>query len=150
MLFLTVKLVHIAAAITAVGLNVSYGVWLARARSSAANTVFALKGIKFLDNRIANPAYGVLLVTGILMMVLEPYPILTFWIDAAVIIYAAIAILGIAVYAPLVREQVKLAEAGDVASEGYVALAGRGRAIGLVLVLLVFVILMLMVFKPTP
>jgi uncharacterized membrane protein len=148
--FLIVRYVHIASAITAVGLNVSYGIWLARASGSAPNTLFALKGIKFLDNRVANPAYGVLLVTGILMVILEPYPILTFWIDAALVLYAAIAVAGIVLYAPLVRRQVALAEQGDVSSETYRLVAGRGRAIGLALVALVAVILFLMVFKPAP
>jgi len=148
MAFLIVRYVHIASAITAVGLNVSYGIWLARAEGSAPNTVFALNGVKFLDSRIANPAYAVLLITGILMVILEPYPIFTPWIDTAVALYAAIAVAGILLYAPLVRRQVALAEAGDVASDAYRRIARRSRTIGLALVALVAVILFLMVFKP--
>lgn len=48
------------------GLNISYSAWIVRSRRKPASTAFALKGIKFLDDRIANPAYGVLLLTGIL------------------------------------------------------------------------------------
>ena len=36
----------------AVGFNLSYAVWIISTRSSSANTAFALKGVKFLDDRI--------------------------------------------------------------------------------------------------
>src|SRR6266849_5075191 len=83
MAFLIVKYIHILAAITAVGLNISYAIWILRAQREQAHTAFALKGIKFLDDRIANPAYGVLLLTGLLMVVLLPIPITTLWIVIA-------------------------------------------------------------------
>jgi hypothetical protein len=69
-----------------VGLNISYAVWIVRAQNEPSLTTFALKGIKFLNDRIANPAYGVLLLTGLLMVFLVPHPILTFWIDAALVL----------------------------------------------------------------
>ena len=55
MAFLIVKYIHILAAITAVGLNISYAIWILRAQREQAHTAFALKGIKFLDDRIATP-----------------------------------------------------------------------------------------------
>ena len=110
MAFVIVRFLHIAAAIVAVGTNITYAVWLVRAGSNPGNTVFALNGIRFLDNRLANPSYGVLLVTGILMVFLMPYPIITFWIDAALILYAAIAVLGVSQYSPLLKQQIRLAE----------------------------------------
>jgi len=149
MAFQIVKFIHILAAITAVGINISYAVWLVRAQNNPANSVFALNGIRFLDSRIANPAYGVLLLTGILMMILLPYPILTFWIDAAVVLYAGIAIVGVAFYSPVLKAQIRLAEAGDVTSAAYEQLSRRGQLFGQILTVLVLVILGLMVFKPT-
>ncbi len=98
MVFDIVQFVHIASAITAVGTNITYAVWLVRAQNNPANTLFALDGIRFLDRRVANPAYGVLLLSGILMVILQPYPIFTFWIDAAIVIYAGIAVVGIVIY----------------------------------------------------
>ena len=150
MAFDIVRFFHIAAAIVAVGTNITYAVWLVRAGGNPGNTAFALNGIRFLDNRLANPSYGVLLVTGILMVFLMPYPIITFWIDAALILYAAIAVLGVSQYSPLLKQQIRLAEGGDVISETYQRLARRGQIIGQVLSLLVVVILFLMVFKPNP
>ncbi len=48
-----------------VGFNASYGIWLARARDAPqATQSHVLRTIKFLDDRIANPAYGLLLLTG--------------------------------------------------------------------------------------
>src|SRR6266851_3378852 len=73
MAFLIVKYIHILAAIVAVGLNISYAVWIIRAQRDPGHVPFTLKGIKFLDDRIANPAYGVLLLTGLLMVFLAGY-----------------------------------------------------------------------------
>ncbi|HKN80837.1 MAG TPA: DUF2269 family protein, partial [Actinomycetota bacterium] len=61
------KFFHVLLAIVAVGFNASYAVWLARAATEPEHDAFALRGVKFLDDRIANPAYALLLVTGLLM-----------------------------------------------------------------------------------
>lgn len=66
------KTLHIFLAIVAVGLNVSYAVWQARAAREPEHMGYALRGIKFLDDRIANPSYGGLLIVGILLVVLGP------------------------------------------------------------------------------
>jgi uncharacterized membrane protein len=148
MAFLIVKYIHILSAITAVGLNISYAIWIARANSSPANITFALKGIKFLDDRIANPAYGVLLVTGLLMVFLLPVPITTLWILIALVLYAILVVVAFTQYTPTLREQIKLAEAGQVASPAFGRLATRGRLVGQALGLIVLVIVAIMVFKP--
>ena len=148
MVFLIVKYIHILSAIVAVGFNISYAVWIVRARSNPANMTFALKGIKFLDDRIANPAYGVLLLTGILMVILLPYPITTFWIDVALVLYAVLIVLAIGFYTPSLRDQIKLAESGDTASAEFMRLAQRGQIVGQALAVIVLVILAMMVFKP--
>jgi uncharacterized membrane protein len=148
-LFAVVKYIHILAAITAVGLNVSYGIWLARARSSPSNIAFALKGVKFLDDRIANPAYGVLLITGLLMVYLLPVPITSLWIIIALILYAALVVVALAFYTPALRSQVKLAEAGDTSSAEFARLTARGTVLGATLGVIVLIIVAMMVFKPT-
>ena len=56
------------AAIVAVGTNVTYFVWLSRTRRQPEQGAYVLPGIKALDARLANPAYVVLPVTGILMV----------------------------------------------------------------------------------
>ena len=148
MLLLIIKYIHILAAIVAVGLNISYAIWILRAQREPAHTAFALKGIKFLDDRIANPAYGVLLLSGLLMVVLLPIPITTLWIVIALVLYAVLLVVAITQYTPTLRSQIKLAEAGDTTSAEFRGLARRGQLLGQTLGLIVLVILAMMVFKP--
>ncbi len=148
MAFSIVKYIHILAAILAVGLNISYAVWIIRAQRDPSHMTFALKGIKFLDDRIANPAYGLLLLSGLLMVFLVPYPITTFWIDVALVLYVVLVVLAISQYTPALRKQIKLAEAGDTTSAEFAGLARRSQILGQTLGLIVLVILAMMVFKP--
>ena len=148
MAFLIVKYIHILSAIVAVGLNISYAIWILRAQREPAHTAFALKGIKFLDDRIANPAYGLLLLSGLLMVVLLPIPITTLWIVIALVLYAVLLVVAITQYTPTLRNQIKLAEAGDTTSAEFRGLARRGQLLGQMLGLIVLVILAMMVFKP--
>ena len=148
MAFLIVKYIHILSAIVAVGLNISYAIWILRAQREPAHTTFALKGIKFLDDRIANPAYGLLLLSGLLMVVLLPIPITTLWIVIALVLYAVLLVVAITQYTPTLRNQIKLAEAGDTTSAEFRGLARRGQLLGQTLGLIVLVILAMMVFKP--
>ncbi|HVC76571.1 MAG TPA: DUF2269 family protein [Candidatus Micrarchaeaceae archaeon] len=149
MLLSAVLFIHILAAIVAVGFNVSYAVWIIRARRDPTHTAFALKGVKFIDDRIANPAYGVLLLTGLLMMLIGHYSITTLWIDIALILFVVLILVAAVVYTPALREQVKLAEAGDTSSDAFARLGRRGQIAGQALAGIVLVILAMMVFKPT-
>jgi hypothetical protein len=63
------KLVHVFAAIVAVGANVTYAFWLALAGQDRAKLVFAINGIRRLDSRVANPAYVVLALTGVPLVI---------------------------------------------------------------------------------
>ncbi len=147
-MFLIVKYIHILSAIVAVGLNISYAVWIIRARRNPANMTFALKGIKFLDDRIANPAYGVLLLTGLLMVVLGNISFTALWIEIALVLYVVLVVLAIGFYTPSLRDQIRLAESGDTTSAQFLRLAQRGQIVGQVLGVIVLVILAMMVFKP--
>jgi uncharacterized membrane protein len=148
-IFTVVKFLHILAAIVAVGLNISYGVWIVRARRDPGHVSFALKGVKFLDDRIANPAYGFLLITGLLMVFLVPYPITTLWILIALVLYAVLVVLALVFFTPALRAQIKLAEAGDTSSADFMRLGRRAQILGQVLGVIVILILAMMVFKPT-
>src|SRR6266852_3536333 len=59
---------HVLLAITAVGSNITYGVWKTLGAREPAHAPFALKGIAFIDRRVANPAYGLLLITGLVLL----------------------------------------------------------------------------------
>jgi uncharacterized membrane protein len=147
-LFLVLKLVHIGAAIVALGANLTYTYWLRRAGMDQMRILDALDGIHGLDRRVANPGYIVLLLTGLAMAWNVGYPLTTLWIAAAIVLYVLIAVLGIVVYAPAIRRQRAAAER-DVTSAEYRAAASRSSSLGLFVIGAVVVILFLMVFKPT-
>ena len=140
--------IHISSAITAVGANVTYGVWSVRARHEPEHVGFALKGIKFIDDRIANPAYGVVFLTGVGMVVAGHWAITTLWIVIAVVLFLGIALVGFAYFTPLMKTQLALVDAGQATSPEFAALSRRNALIGPALGVLVLLILAMMVFKP--
>jgi uncharacterized membrane protein len=148
MLFNALKFVHILLAITAVGFNASYAIWLQRAKRSPEHELFALRGVKFLDDRIANPAYGLLLLTGLLMVLLSGLRLTTFWIAAAIALWLIAMISGLALYTPTLRRQIAALEASGAHSAEYRALDQRSTVYGIAIAVVVLLILLLMVFKP--
>jgi uncharacterized membrane protein len=148
-LYSVLKFFHVLLAIVAVGFNASYGIWLARAAKEPEHTAHVLRGIKVLDDRFANPAYALLLVFGIAMVLEAGIPWSTFWIAASLVIYVVLVLTAVLGYTPTLRRQVELAEAGRVDSAEYRELAKRGGILGGVLGVLVVVIVFFMVTKPT-
>ena len=55
-LYTVLKFVHVVLAIVALGFNASYGLWLRRAAQEPEHAPHVLRGIKFLDDRLATPA----------------------------------------------------------------------------------------------
>jgi Predicted integral membrane protein (DUF2269) len=146
--YLLLKFIHIASAIVAIGANITYGVWNVRGAADPAHLGFALKGVKFLDDRIANPAYGVLFLTGLAMVFLGHWGF-ALWVVVAIVLFIVVAVLGFAVFTPQLSNQIKLVEAGDTTSPAFVRGSNMSRILGPILGLIVLVILALMVFKPT-
>jgi hypothetical protein len=72
----------------------------------------ALRGVKILDDRIANPAYGLLLITGAAMVFLGRLPWTTPWLLTALALYAVVAVVGQAGYTPTLRRQIAALDAG--------------------------------------
>lgn len=147
--YLVLKYIHILAAITAVGANITYGVWNARSQSDPAHLGFALKGIKFLDDRIANPSYGVVLITGLLMVFVGHLSITLLWIILALVLFAALIVVAVALYSPLLRSLIRMVDAGQSSSPEFGRLVNRNRSLGAVFGVLLALILVMMVFKPT-
>jgi len=143
------KFLHVLAAVVAVGTNVTYGVWIARGSRDPKVLPFALKGVKLIDDRMSNPAYGVLLVTGILMVIVGSIPVFTSWLLAALVLYVAVLLLGVLGYTPTLKQQIRALESEGASSAAYKAAAGKGRALGAILGVIVLVIVFLMVDKPT-
>ena len=143
-----IKFLHILLAIVAVGFNATYGIWLARAAREPEHVAFTLRGVKLLDDRFANPAYALLLVTGLLMVWIGDLDLTQFWLLAALVLYAIAVVLGLLVYTPTLRNQIAVLESSGAASAEFQALSRRGTALGIVLAVDVIVIVFLMVTKP--
>jgi len=145
---LLLKLVHVLAAIVAVGSNVTYSFWLARAGRDRDRLVWTLNGIRRLDRLVANPAYVVLLITGVLMIASGWFTFQTSWIVAALVLYVAAVVVGIALYAPAIRRQLAEAER-DPSTAAYAAAARRSNLLGILTLVIVVAIVALMVLKPS-
>lgn len=146
-LLLVLKVIHVLAAITAVGANLTYTYWLRYAGTDRDRLVWTMKGIRRLDNFVATPAYVVLAITGVLMVVAGAFSFQAGWIIAAIVLYVLVVILGIALYAPALKRQIAEAEA-DPTSAAYAAAASRTNLFGIVTTATVLVIVVLMVTKP--
>ena len=141
------KLVHVLAAIVAVGANVTYAFWIRLAGTDRERLTFTIGSIHWIDMRVANPAYGLLAVTGVLMVVGGVATFQTGWLAAAIVLYVLAVLIGIVLYAPAIRRQLAAAEI-DPTSGAYAATARRSNLLGIVTLLIVLAIVVLMVTKP--
>jgi hypothetical protein len=148
--FLLLKFFHVLFAITAVGSNITYAIWGARAKAEKEHLGFALRGIKFIDDRVANPAYGGVLVTGLAMTFVGHIPIVdTLFVKIGLIGFIILAGIAVGFYSPTLRKQINTLESDGWDSPGYRSLDRRSTIVGIVLAVLVVLIVLDMVVKPT-
>jgi uncharacterized membrane protein len=147
-LYTTLKFIHILLAIVAVGFNASYGIWLSRAAKNPPAAGILLRGVKLMDDRFANPAYGLLLVTGLAMVFGSGIPLTTFWVAAAAILWLIAVLWGLAMYTPTLRRQIETLDEKGFDSPAYQQISRRATTIGMVNMVPILLILILMVFKP--
>lgn len=132
------------------GYNASYGIWLGRAaREPAGTQLFTLRTIKFVDDRIANPLYGLLALTGLFMVWNAGYPLTTLWIAVALALYVIAIAIAFAIITPNFRTALRALEAEGPESLGYRTAMARGRTFGILISVVVLAIVFLMVVKPT-
>ena len=149
MIYPILKWLHILAAITAVGANITYGIWISRAARRPESLLFTLSSIKFIDDRVANPSFGLLLITGLLMVFTVRMPLLrTPWLLTALVLYGLLVLIGLFGFTPSLKRQLQILESQGPTSSEYQAVAGRGTVLGILLILLAVVIVFLMVVKP--
>jgi uncharacterized membrane protein len=131
-----------------VGFNLSYGVWLTVTTRTPEHRLPVLRTIKRLDDWIANPAYVVLLLSGLALLAIGSIPITT-WILAALVLYALLVVLGLGVFSRALATQIRLLQDGSASPAAYDAVVGRTTWSGALLVVIALVIVFLMVTKPT-
>lgn len=145
--YTVVKYIHIILAIIAVGFNSSYGIILAVAGKNKELLDFALRTIRVLDNRFANPAYAGLVVSGLGMLHLGKISIRTHWVLGSLGLLLVMVPLAI-VYARLTRKQLAALAAEGPDGAEYQRIGRINMISGLAMYAIVFVILGFMVFKP--
>ena len=148
MLYNVVKFFHILLVITAVGSNITDGIWQGRAGNDPEHESFVLRGVKFLDDRVANPAYLLVLVTG-LTMAWWHWSYTTRWIAAAIVLYVVMLLFGLAVYSPALTRQIETLERDGPRSAAYRSAASRATTFGIAVMVPILAILRLMVTKPS-
>jgi uncharacterized membrane protein len=147
-LYNIVKFFHILFVITAVGSNITYGVWQGRAGNDPEHESFVLRGVKFLDDRVANPAYLAVLVTG-LTMAWWHWSFTTRWVAAATVLFVIMLLFGLAVYSPALTRQIETLERDGQDSPAYQTAATRATIFGIAVMVPILTILFLMVTKPS-
>jgi len=148
-MYFFLKFFHVLLAITAVGANLTYGAWFYRANAQPEFATVALRGIKFIDDYIANPAYLLLLPTGAAMVWVSGLGFHTLWVEWSMGLWLVAIALAYGGYSPALSKQITVvAEKGPNDSKA-VKLALRANVFAGVIGLVVVAILVLMVFKPT-
>lgn len=142
-----IKYLHVLLAITALGSNITYGAWYARSAREREYLSFALRGIRFIDDHIANPCYGLLLLTGLVLVFVGKWP-WPRWIITALVLYVVLIVIALAGYSPSLRRQIAALEAEGSQSANYLRWAGRARVTGIATVPFVLAIVFMMVVKP--
>lgn len=141
-------LVHVLAAIAGLGANMTYVFWLAWAERDPAYFDVAVRGVHRLDRVLTNPAYAVILVTGILLVLAAVvWPFDQPWLLAGTLLYFVSGVISFALFVPSVRTQ--LAEAArSPGGPAYMAAARRSRRLAWLGVVIVAVVVWLMMAKP--
>lgn len=143
-----VVFIHVLSAIIAVGYNATYAVWLTRGGMEREHLLFALRGIKFMDDRIANPAYGLLLITGIAQVIMSHRSWHQTWIELALALYVLLVLVAFVGYTPVLKRQIQILSDRGPDDPAYAAIDQRQTMLGVTLMVIAIAIVALMVFRP--
>jgi uncharacterized membrane protein len=147
-MYLGLKFLHVLLAITALGANLTYGWWIVRARKNPEAAVLIMRTVKMIDDRMANPAYGFLLITGAIMVWVGGIGFGTLWVWLSVTLWLVAMAVGLFGYTPILKAQIAAIERGGPESPESEALSRRANAVTVVVAIAIFAILYLMIFKP--
>jgi len=142
------RFAHVLVAIVAIGANLTYALWLRIGERDPEHLAYTIRGIRAIDRHVANPAYGLLLVTGLAMIFVSGVPLTQGWLLVALALYVAAALVGYFVFGPVVRRELAALERGGVTDPEYLRFRGHARRLGVLTTTVVLSILALMVTKP--
>lgn len=141
-------LAHVLLALITIGGNLTNTLWLRLGEREPEHLAYTIRGIRAIDRAVANPAYALLFVTGIALVLVTGIPLTTGWLAVAIAIYVAAAILGYFVFGPVVRAELAALERDGVDAPEYLRRRSQARSLAIVTTTMVLVILALMVAKP--
>ena len=148
--YLWLKAVHVFLAILAVGFSASYGLIIGRGRNAGRTELtFALKTVRAMADFVANPAFVLLLLTGLAMIWMSGLPLATRWVHVSLALAVLSMGLGFGVAGPTLRKQIAVVEARGPEDPEFQLLSKRGALVGGILGLMSLVVLYLMVHKPS-
>ena len=84
-----------------------------------------------MEMQHVNPSYVVVGITGLALVDRSGWDFTTPGVITSIVVFLVVAAIGGAVYAPLLRRQIALAEENDAGSAEYRRLDRRGNLIGL-------------------
>jgi uncharacterized membrane protein len=149
MAYYIVKWIHILAFVTAIGANITYGVWLTQAKKQSENLLFTLKGIRLLDSRLVMISYILLLLTGFYMQGVSHLALSTPWLLLSLILYVILIVIAMFLYTPNLKNQIRIVESQGYKSSDYASISRKSKILGMVMALLALIISFLMVVKPS-
>jgi uncharacterized membrane protein len=144
--YLLAKFLHVLVAILALGTSAGLGVVLEFYGDHPAHGAFVLRAVARIGAFFVLPGYVLMLATGLWMAHLA-WAMTTGWILAAVILWAAGAVV-LSISLAVLRRQIRLFDTEGPASASYRRTSLLGRVLGAATGLVVVAILYLMVFKP--
>jgi hypothetical protein len=149
-------LLHILAAIVAIGPNFAYSTIRSLGRQDPRHANFATRVSHAISDRLVYPVGLVIPATGIAMILILGLDLTSrafLWLDAAIVIYAGVYLYSFFVQRQIVERIIQLTAAPPVAGAtgppaGLVALANRASRGGTAMLILLVVVVSLMVVKP--
>ena len=142
------KLAHVLLASIAVGATLVFRFWLDLARREEEHLAFVIRSIRWIDRRVAEPAYFLAFATGALLVFMGVASLTSGWLLTSIVLFVAIALLGFFVFGPVVRKQLAALERGGTADPEFLRRERQSAWLGAVTIAGLLVILALMVMKP--
>ena len=107
------------------------------ALNNPSGRAYTLKTIRLMEMRYVNPSCVLVGITGLALVDRSGRDFTTPWVITSIVVFLVVTAIGGAVYAPLLRRQIMLAEENYPDSAEYRRLDLRGNIIGLAIVALV-------------
>ena len=107
------------------------------ALNNPSGRAYTLKTIRLMEMRYVNPSYVLVGITGLALVDRSGRDFTTPWVITSIVVFLVVTAIGGAVYAPLLRRQIMLAEENYPDSAEYRRLDLRGNIMGLAIVALV-------------